>query len=336
SLISLVERLESAARPFLELAAAGKADLGALLRAHLAFAEALASPGPGASGPLWAREAGEAAAALCAELLDAADLDHRIVPAAYPAVLGHLMAARPVRARAPRHPRLHIWGQLEARLQHADVLLLGGLNEGTWPALADPGPWLSASMREALGLAPVERRIGLAAHDFVQAACAPEVVLSRAEKAAQGNPTVPCRWLVRLQALLGSMSVEHGSGTNWATWARALDEVPTARPEPRPAPRPPVRARPRELSVSDVGQWMKDPYALYARRILRLAALDALEADPGPLERGTVIHRALERFVRAWPDQLPADAERRLLDLGRALFEDFSHRPQVMALWWPR
>jgi ATP-dependent helicase/nuclease subunit B len=336
-LIEFVRRLEQAARPFLELAAAAAVELGALLRAHLVFAEALALPEPGgAPSPLWAREAGEAAAALCADLLDAADLQHRIAPAAYPAVLARLMAARPVRSRAPKHPRVHIWGQLEARLQHADLLLLGGLNEGTWPALADQGPWLSGSMREALGLAPVERRIGLAAHDFVQAACAPEVVLSRAEKDAQGNPTVPCRWLVRLGALLRSMGVEHGGRTRWGAWARALEEPPTVCPEPRPAPTPPLRARPRELSVSDIGVWMKDSYNLYAKRILGLSALEALEADPGPLERGTVIHRALERFVSAYPDELPADAERRLLDLGRKLFEDFSHRPQVMALWWPR
>jgi ATP-dependent helicase/nuclease subunit B len=131
------------------------------------------------------------------------------------------MAARPVRSRAPKHPRLHIWGQPEAWLQHADLLLLGGLNEGTWPALADPGPWLNNSMREALGLVPVERRIGLAAHDFVQAACAPQVVLSRAEKDAQGNPTVPCRWLVRLQALLTSTGIEHTGGMDSGVWARA-------------------------------------------------------------------------------------------------------------------
>jgi ATP-dependent helicase/nuclease subunit B len=335
-LIEFVRRLEQAARPSLELVAASLVELGALLRAHLAFAEALALPEPGASSPLWAREAGEAAAALCADLLDAADLQHRIAPAAYPAVLARLMAARPVRSRAPKHPRVHIWGQLEARLQHADVLLLGGLNEGTWPALAEPGPWLSGSMREALGLAPVERRIGLAAHDFVQAACAPEVVLSRAEKDAQGNPTVACRWLVRLQALLTSMGVEHAGRTSWGAWARTLDEAPTARPESRPAPTPPLHARPKQLSVSDIGLWMKDPYDLYARRILCLAPLEALEADPGPLERGTVIHRALERFVRAYPDELPPDAEGRMLELGRKLFEDFSHRPQVMALWWPR
>jgi ATP-dependent helicase/nuclease subunit B len=335
-LIGFVTDLDQAARPFMELAGARAVALSALLRAHLTFAEALARPGRGASGALWAKETGEAAAAFCAELLEAADPGHRIAPASYPALLAQLMAARPARSGAPKHPRLHIWGQLEARLQHAGLLLLGGLNEGTWPALVDPGPWLSGRMREALGLAPVERRIGLAAHDFVQAACAREVVLSRAEKDAEGNPTVPCRWLVRLEALLAGIGREQAEQTPWRAWARALDGAATARPEPRPAPTPPVAARPRQLSVSDIGLWMKDPYDLYAKRILELAPLEDLEADPGALERGTVIHRVLERFVQACPEDLPADAEQRLLALGRELFEEFSHRPQVRALWWPR
>jgi ATP-dependent helicase/nuclease subunit B len=335
-LAAFVRRLEQAARPFAELAARPEVELAALLRAHLGFAEALARrPEPGASGGLWAREAGEAAAALFDELLEAAGEGQPIVPAAYPAALAQLMAARPVRTHPPKHPRLHIWGQLEARLQHADLLLLGGLNEGVWPGLVDAGPWLSASMRATLGLPPVERRIGLAAHDFVAAAGAGQVVLSRAEKDAQGSPTVPSRWLVRLRTLLAGAGPSADPATDWQALAR-LDDAGVARPAPRPAPRPPLAARPRELSVSDVGLWMKDPYALYAKRILKLAPLEALEADPGALERGIIVHRVLERFVRAYPDALPDDALPRLLDLGRELFEDFSHRPQVRALWWPR
>jgi ATP-dependent helicase/nuclease subunit B len=81
---------------------------------------------------------------------------------------------------------------------------------------------------------------------------------------------------------------------------------------------------------------MQDAYALYAKRILRLAPLDALDADPGALDRGNIIHGALERFVATYPDQLPDDALRRLLDLGRQQFADLTHRPQVEALWWPR
>jgi ATP-dependent helicase/nuclease subunit B len=335
-LAAFVRRLEQAARPFAELAGRRPLELAALLRAHLSFAEALArGPEPGAAGQLWAREAGEAAAGLFAELLEAADGEQRIVPAAYPAVLAQLMAARPVRSHPSKHPRLHVWGQLEARLQHADLLLLGGLNEGVWPGLIDAGPWLSASMREALGLPPVERRIGLAAHDFVAAAGAGEVVLSRAEKDALGSPTVPSRWLVRLRTLLAGVGHSQTGATDWQAWAR-LDDGGVARPASRPAPAPPLKARPRELSVSDIGLWMKDAYDLYAKRILKLAPLEALEADPGALERGIIIHRVLERFVKAYPDDLPEDALPRLLDLGRALFEDFSHRPQVKALWWPR
>ncbi len=331
TLAAFVRRIEHAARPFAELAGTRPVELAALVRAHLGFADALAEP----TGGLWAREAGEAAATLLAELLEAAAGAAPILPAAYPAALAQLLAARPVRPRAPKHPRLHIWGQLEARLQHADLLLLGGLNEGVWPHFVDPGPWLSGSMRVALGLAPIERRIGLAAHDFAAAATAGAVVLSRAEKDAEGSPTVPSRWLVRLKTLLaGSGGIELVSPDAQA-WA-LLDDAPVTRPDPRPAPTPPLEARPRELSVSDIALWMSDPYALYARRILKLRPLEALEADPGALERGTVIHRVLERFVKACPGDLPADAERRLLDLGRTLFEDFIHRPQVQALWWPR
>jgi ATP-dependent helicase/nuclease subunit B len=336
SLAAFVRRIEHAARPFAELAGARPVELASLVQAHLGFADALAKrAAPNPSGGLWAREAGEAAATLLAELLEAAAGAAPILPAAYPAALAQLMATRPVRPRAPKHPRLHIWGQLEARLQHADLLLLGGLNEGVWPHFVDPGPWLSGSMREALGLAPIERQIGLAAHDFVAAAAAEAVVLSRAEKDAEGGPTVPSRWLVRLKTLLaGSGGVELG-GSDRPAWT-LVDDVPVARPDPRPAPKPRLEARPRELSVSDIALWMSDPYALYARRILKLRPLEALEADPGALERGIIIHRVLERFVKACPGELPGDAERRLLDLGRELFADFSHRPQVGALWWPR
>jgi ATP-dependent helicase/nuclease subunit B len=334
SLAAFVHRIEHAARPFAELVAARSVELAALVRAHLGFADALAEQTL-PSGGLWAGEAGEAAATLLAELLEAAEGALPIQPAAYPAALAQLMAARPVRPRAPKHPRLHIWGQLEARLQHADLILLGGLNEGVWPRFVDPGPWLSGSMRQTLGLAPVERRIGLAAHDFAAAAAAGAVVLSRAEKDAEGSPTVASRWLVRLKTLLagsGGIDLANSERRAWAL----LDEVAVPRPTARPAPKPRLDARPRELSVSDIALWMSDPYALYARRILGLRSLEALDADPGALERGIIIHRVLERFVRAYPGDLPADAERRLLDLGLELFEDFSHRPQVGALWWPR
>jgi len=334
-----LERIAATARPFADLAGRSEAALVDLIDAHLAFAEALAADARGAAGELWAREAGEAASMLLAELREAAGDGFPVAPGAYPVLLALLMAERTVRPRTPRHPRLSIWGQLEARLQHADLLLLGGLNETVWPRAVDPGPWLNRTMREQLGLSPVERRIGQSAHDFVQAAGARDVVLSRAAKDASHQPTVPSRWLVRLEMVLGAAGCADAARADTArtrALAHRLDDGGTPRPSPQPRPAPPVAARPRRLSVSDIGTWMRDPYALYARRILELRALDPLEADAGAAERGQIIHTVLERFANEHPTALPADPLGALLAIGREVFKAFAHRPQVGALWWPR
>ena len=180
-----IEAIAGLAKPFADLAGERTAPLGALAEAHLRFAGALAAVDGGAEA-LWAKEAGEMAAGLFRELLDAADPEDVLPPAAYPPLLAGLMTARLVRPRRPTHPRLSIYGQLEARLQQADLTIVAGLNEGVWPRVAEPGPWLNPSMRESLGLPPLERRVGQAAHDVVQAAAGGEVVLSRAEKDLDG------------------------------------------------------------------------------------------------------------------------------------------------------
>ncbi|MGI9505080.1 MAG: double-strand break repair protein AddB, partial [Geminicoccaceae bacterium] len=329
-----LEGLARLARPFSTLASENEAPLGALVKAHLRFTEALAMV-DGRAEALWAKEAGEQAASLFKELLAAADEDDRIAPAGYPAMLAQLMAKRPVRPRRQKHPRLFIWGQLEARLQQTDLVILAGLNEGIWPHAEEPGPWLNPTMRESLGLSPLEKRIGQAAHDVVQAAAGGEVVLSRAEKDLDGNPTVPSRWLVRLKALLeghagGEAAIKEAP--TWQSWAASLDfSNDVVRPESQPRPKPPLTARPRSLPVSDIGLWMKNPYGLYAKRILHLRPLEPLEADPGAADRGTMIHRVLERFVGDHPRDLPDDARRRFLDLGVRAFASHRHRPLVQA-----
>jgi len=334
-----LDSLSRAAQPFSALVLEDDAPLGALIDAHLRFVETLAMV-DGSAEALWAKEAGEAASALFRELLEASDDEDRIAPAAYPAFLGQLMAARPVRPRRPGHPRLSILGQLEARLQQADLVILAGLNEGVWPSAEDPGPWLNPTMRESLGLPPLDRRIGQAAHDFVQAAAVGEVVLSRAEKDIDGNPTVPSRWLVRLKACLAASNIDGeaiAESRDWQDWAINLDQPSgVATPAPQPRPMPPVPARPRKLPVSDVERWMKNPYALYAKRILALVPLEPLEADPGAADRGMIVHKVLERFVHAFPRALPEDALERLRDFGVQAFARYNQRPQIRAIWWPR
>jgi ATP-dependent helicase/nuclease subunit B len=256
----------------------------------------------------------------------------------YPALLTSLLAGQAVRPAYGSHPRLSIWGPLEARLQHVDTLVLGGLNEGTWPAEVDPGPWLSRPMRADFGLPAPERRVGLAAHDFAQAFCAPKVFLTRATR-VEGTPTVPSRWLLRLETFLQVFELNEtlsAQSPRWLAWAEALDRPARTILTGPPAPTPPLAARPRRLSVTKVETWMRDPYALYAREVLGLRALDPLDADPGAADLGNLVHAALERFIQAHPTHLPDDPEAALLAIGEAVFAAHGARPGVRAFWWPR
>jgi len=336
---ALLENLECAVRPFRDLMAASEQPLSELIAAHVIAAETVASQGsvPGAER-LWSGEAGEALAEFIDEAEQASSVADPIATIIYPALLMTMMTGRVVRPRYGRHPRLHIWGPLEARLQNADFIVLGGLNEGNWPRDPDPDPWLSRPMQEKFGLPLPERRIGLAAHDFAMAAAAPKVLLTRSEKSA-GAPTVPSRWLARLDAVIlaATPQGEQGAEYCWLVWARALDSPgkPTASIQP-PKPRPPVYARPKRLSVTRIGAWMRDPYSIFARDILKLRPLDPLEADPAAADRGTIIHETLDRFVRETTGTLPANAEARLYEIGQSVFSNLATHPVVHAFWWPR
>jgi ATP-dependent helicase/nuclease subunit B len=346
---ALIDRLEGLSAPFARLFAQRSADVADLLAAHVAFAESLAATdvSDGASR-LWAHDDGEALAEFVADFATAAPAIAPITAAAWPALLETLMHGRVVRPRYGRHPRLHVWGQLEARLQRADLVVLAGLNEGTWPAEPDIDPWLSRPMRAGLGLPSPERRIGLAAHDFAQAFAAKEVVLTRSTR-VDGTPTVPCRWLLRLdnviRACVGPDPREddrpawpawRNDQAKWRAWQRSLDESIDPIQIKAPAPCPPVSARPRQLSATQIEALVRDPYSVYARHILKLKALDPIDADPGAMERGTLIHRALDEFLKSCPGALPPDALERLLAIGRRAFDSTLTRPGVAAFWWPR
>jgi ATP-dependent helicase/nuclease subunit B len=248
-----------------------------------------------------------------------------------------VMAGRVVRLRGRQHPRITLLGPLEARLMSADLVILGGLNEGSWPPQIRTDPFLNRAMRAELGLSSPERRIGQSAHDFIQAFTAPEVVLTRAIKTS-GVQSLPSRFWQRLKAI-----------TPQDTWSRALqrggihvglagriDQPDGMMACRRPAPRPAVSLQPRRFSVSDAETLYRDPYAVFARSILDLQPLEPVELALGASDRGTLMHAVIERFAQAWPGALPADALTHLLDTGRAVFRPLLHEPDVEAFWWPR
>lgn len=310
------------------------------LRSHIIAAEALAASDtqPGADR-LWRGEAGEALADFVHELLNALGEFVPMPGNRYGAFLDALMADRAVRPRYGKHPRLFIWGTVEAQMQQADLTILGGLNEGVWPPEAGADPWMSRPMRRNFGLPAPEHRVGQSAHDFQQLFCSPNVVMTRALR-VEGTPTVPSRWLLRIENILrkSGVSMETADAAEWRALAETLDEPADEMRLKigRPSPKPPVSARPQRLSVTQIETWMRDPYAIYARHILGLRKLDGVDEDPGAADYGNLIHDALDQFIARHPDHLPPDGEHELLIIGREVFKPLAARPGLWAFWWPR
>lgn len=355
----LLNRLELAVTPLVALfETRDRLPLATFAQAHATVAESLcAEPPPvpaegqptapeptgepaSPPSPLWQGEAGLTAKTLFEALLQPDLIAPDVAAKDYPDLYRALIATENVRPRIPVHPRLSIWGPFEARLQHCDVLILGSLNDGTWPESADPGPWINRPMRAALGLPAPEEKIGYAAHDFTQLIAGERVYLTRAEK-IDGVPTVPSRWLMRLEALLASMDLkdhlraERGTAT-YLAWARQRDQPSHRTPVKRPAPRPPLDMRPRKLSVSAIETWIANPYAIYASRILKLEALPLIGTEPDAAIRGAIIHEALSRFTKAHPATLPGDIETQLLAHANTVLQEWSGHPRVAAFWLPR
>lgn len=340
----LVMRLGRAFRPLIELnAAEGEQPLASLARAHAAVGEALATlpddeTEPNAQNPLWQREAGEAAARFFAEILDPQMPRITLLPSAYADLYATLLSRENVREQRAVHPRVSIWGPFEARLQQPDILILGSLNEGTWPEAAEPGAWLNRQMRRDLGLPSPEEEIGRAAHDFVSLLGAETVYLTRAEK-MDGVPTVPSRWLMRIKALLDGMEIADVLAPNrpWLAWARARDRIDQDKRQiTAPEPKPDVGLRPRKLSVTQVETWISNPYAIFARHILGLVPLPALGSSPDQSLRGSLVHDVLAHFAREFPGDLPADPLAELERIAGEVLQGISGNARVAAFWLPR
>src|SRR3990167_2216595 len=308
--------------------------LSALLNKHKKIAEHLATDEKGVC-QLWKGETGSSVKAFFENIIQNSHDFPLLTLKDYPDLLKELFKGQSLHFRPQKHPRLAILGPMEARLFHADVMICGGLNEGSWPPEVDLDPWLNRPMRKNLGFPPLERRIGLSSHDFSQAFSSPKVYLTRALK-VDGTPTLQCRWLERLQVYLKGCNLALPSAPNLLEWARQLDLPEKGTPVSPPLPRPPNEARPRRLSVTQIETWMRDPYALYARHILDLSALDPLDPKAEASDRGTLVHQALDQFFKICPDPFQKDALDILLCIGKTLFEAHGCNPSLRLFWWPR
>jgi ATP-dependent helicase/nuclease subunit B len=255
----------------------------------------------------------------------------------YPEVFQTAFGDRVVRRPETAGAHLRIYGQLEARLTESDRVILGGLVEGVWPPAPRNDPWLSRPMRHELKLDLPERRIGLSAHDFAQLLGADEVILSHAAKVG-GAPSVASRFLHRLEAVAGETRWEaaKAAGEKYIHFANELDRPQKVEPIPQPMPKPPRQARPLKLSVTAIEDWLRDPYTIYAKHILKLEPLDPVDMPLSAADRGSAIHDALGDFTQVHKTKLPDDPAGALRRIGEKHFAPLMDRPEARALWWPR
>ena len=319
--------------------AGGFVNMEQCLKAHIEVIEALTKEGgedKEIPGVYWAGDAGQHISQFFAQLLEHAHLMKDVLYEDYINIVSTLMRDVILRVAYGLHPRLLILGQMESRLTKADTVILGGLNEGVWPPEAGHDPWMSRPMRREFGLPSQDQKVGFAAHDFVQGFCSPRVVMTRAQK-VDGAPTLPSRWLDRLETILqaGSMSLEDLSKGPYLAWFRKLDNVP-AQACQRPRPCPPLAVRPGKISVTKVDIWLKDPYSIYVYYVLGLRKLPSLRQDNEAALKGALLHSMLDRFTRSYPKELPEDAQNGFLVIAKDIMAEERHNEDFVQAWWPR
>jgi ATP-dependent helicase/nuclease subunit B len=338
----LLKGLEAAFAPLLGVR--DPAPLSALVPALLTCAEALIRTAAADHLPLFDNgDDGRALKPFFDSLMAQAEHAADIRLADWPELFDLWLSQNTLRRLPRRTPRLYIWGPLEARLMQPDVVILGGLNEASWPPLPETGPWLSRPMREKIGLSLPERQIGLAAHDFAQAASAPRVLLSRAIK-IDGTPSVAARWLRRLETLCHGLPRDDGD--RLLGWWASLDGMPgdlDTLASARPNPCPPVAVRPTSLSVTQIETLIFDPYKIYARKILGLRELEPVDAPASAAHRGSLIHYLFEKLIRdkrhlgdTIAEDLLAYAEQMKVEMpgGASVMQFWQARLEAMAEWF--
>jgi ATP-dependent helicase/nuclease subunit B len=274
------------------------------------------------------------------ELLDSIRLDSQAGVAGtiveYLGFFEQLIVGISVLGQIKSHPRIKIWGLLEARLMSSDLVVLAGLDETVWPPETRADPFLNRPWRDELGLPAPERRIGQTAHDFLIAMGTDEVILTRAIKRG-GAPTVASRFLQRMKAVAGEVLFAPvlERGNEILSMARGLDQAGKVTSIKQPLPVPSPHFLPRRLSVTEIETLRRDPYSIYAKHVLKLDVLDPVGTVVGASERGTLFHDVFARFSIEWPTDQPIGSLGHLLRIGRDVFKPIANLPEFKLFWWP-
>lgn len=287
---------------------------------------------------LWEESNADELAHFWSDLSKQADVFGSIEIDDYAAMMSYFFKKHTIRPKSTMTPRLSILGPMEARLQSFDFAILGGLNEGSWPPEVTGDPWMSRQMRADFGLSALDQKIGISAHDFSQLFSTPQIVLTRSAK-IRGTVAVPSRWILRTDTLLKAFHLDKKltfETAHWKAIANRLDQSDHFLPIDQPRPTPPVSMRPRRLSVTDIEKWIRNPYQIYARHILKLKPLKKLEIDFEAKDKGDIFHQVFEECLKTFPHGLPANIDAWLHQKGLDIFGEKIHNPRIRFFWWSR
>ena len=336
-LVALIDQILSAFYDLMDLASKETSSLALYLDRHLSAAIKLSQNEQG-DFTLWEQEESEEIANFFTSVETQANSFGALNFHDYMTLIQELLAIEPIRVKYGMTERISILGPMESRLQKFDLVIMGGLNEGSWPPDVSGDPWMSRQMRAEFGLSPLEQRIGISAHDFAQLFASKEVYLTRAQKVG-GSPAVASRWLERFEAILLATDLDQKwreEAPTWRAWAKALHHAEQTDMLAPPAPKPPISKRPRRLSVTEIEKWRRNPYQIYARHILKLKPIEPFAVINDHREKGTIFHDIFEQFIKAYPAALPQNAGQLLLEAGKSSFGELLLNPRIQTFWWGR
>ncbi len=286
----------------------------------------------------WQDKAGEGAETLSEQLaaLRGADDFGPMAIEDFQALLHERLAEKWRDAGVKTHPRIHFLTPIEARLQRFDRVILGNMQDDTWLGASAVNPWLNQAAHQALGLPLVEEYFSLMAHDVMMLASCGEVFLTYPLRDG-GSPTKRSRIIEKLVALLAVHGVNEEAITapDYARWASARYAA-TFSPEAKLTPTPPAEARPKQIAVTAIDKLFTDPFSIYARYVLRLKPLKAMDAEPESSDFGQITHRAIEHLTRHWNETGTAANETQLAQIANQALHALAARPNIDLFWRTR
>ena len=230
---------------------------------------------------------------------------------------------------------VEILGILEARLGVSDLTIVGGLTEGIFPRnINNANAWLNSNEMVHLNLPSPDRIIGLAAHDFYMLSSNSKVVLTYANY-SEGELTQRSRWIHRLVALSKTLNLPFGQKHLVAKeWMKQDKNTPLSTTNIDDFS-PPKEARIKKISISDLERLEKEPYAIYAKKILDLKPLNPITQRPNARIFGIILHQIIENYYKSniYKSVHFNSTRIKLLALALEQIKPFKSFPETYAFW---